>query len=29
VLNQAPRHENVWWSESVVPRILNLGTIWE
>jgi len=28
VLNQLPRHENVWVSASIAPRILNLGTRW-
>jgi len=25
VLNSAPRHEDVWGSEGIVPRIINLG----
>jgi hypothetical protein len=28
VLNQAPRHEEIWGSGGIAPRILNLGTIW-
>jgi hypothetical protein len=28
VLNQAPRQEGVWVSESIAPRILNLGASW-
>jgi hypothetical protein len=26
--NQALRHEDVWGSECIDPRILNLGTSW-
>jgi hypothetical protein len=26
VLNQAPRHEDVWGNGGIAPRILNLGT---
>jgi hypothetical protein len=28
VLNQAPRHEDVWGSGGIAPCILNLGTRW-
>jgi hypothetical protein len=26
--NSALRHENVWGSECIDPRIIDLGTIW-
>jgi hypothetical protein len=26
VLNEGPRHEDVWRSGDIAPRILNLGT---
>jgi len=26
VFNYAPHHEEVWWSGSIAPRILNLST---
>lgn len=29
MLNQAPRHDQVWWSEGVAPRTLDLGTSWK
>jgi len=29
VLNLAPRHENVWASGGIAPRILRLGTRWK
>jgi hypothetical protein len=28
MLNYAPRHEDVWRSEGITPRTLNLGTSW-
>jgi len=28
VLNQARRHEDVWGSGGIVPRIFNLGARW-
>jgi len=28
VLNEAPRHEQVWEGGDLTPRILNLGTRW-
>jgi hypothetical protein len=27
-IDYAPCHEDVWWSASIAPLILNLGTIW-
>jgi len=29
VLTQTPRHEDIWVSGGIAPRILNLGTKWK